>query len=336
MTSFFMYLGQLYLTPPQIYNSYHNLANSICIPWNKTAYKEEHLWALKSPSGFRTPCKHLWGLNLAAVASRFDFSSLDELSDLEYANDATDDLLISTHVRTAGLEFLTCFTEWDQESFPIDPPPPPTRITIYNQLISNYYHPIIENRWRAKFAARGFQFPEHARDLFLSNWKTISPSLPAFINTHFLLFILNAHPTTTRKRHFSADTRHLPKTQDNFPCPFCLDGVDCYSHFTTDCNTTTSSFRSISLQHNLSLNPSSLSTLSLREIFSLSFSSPFNTKNTKLTLAIITAFISSIYLTRKMLVAKGPGPRQLAIASSHLMANTMSNINRIIPPPNPP
>ena len=249
------YITRFYILPHnELGNQIRNIMRRKIISFNGSAHKFIHLSTPSSLFGPSTPLRDIWASNVSALASQFDFNSIQIVNSKAvlpgklYLNDDGPDwngLLIGDHIACAALEFVNDIIpkkNGEPDLTPLDMskykhPQKRLQKTLYSIAMTEYTHDTHDNlhdklqHMNMTTHPSPSLSPAHS---FTLHGNNISPHIPAHIRDHQRSLIFNALPTEMRRRFSNpASTRGPP---DNpHPCFFCQTGPDHVKHIYGDC-----------------------------------------------------------------------------------------------------
>ena len=163
ITPLFSYITRFYILPyKELGNKIRNIMRRKIISFNGSAHKFIHLSTPPSLFGPANPLRDIWALNVSALASQFDFNSVQIVDSKAvlpgklYVNDDGPDwngLLIGDHIACAALEFLNDiipFKNGQPDLTPLDMskykyPLKRLRKTLYNIALTEYTTDVLDN-----------------------------------------------------------------------------------------------------------------------------------------------------------------------------------------------
>ena len=236
------------------------------VSFHGTAHKYMHLVSRKHSLGLAQPIRDPWAANMAALASQFDFASIQPcrfamVPGKHYIN--ADDarcpaqhdprewntMLIDDHITCAALELLNDHTPRTLDNIIITETYDVSRYKhkrktlrkrIYNQFRKHYQDEQIDDI-TLKLIKRGMtQGNERADDhthtyALLDNCEDLLPSLPHAVHNHHRLIIFNALATDRRRASANMLVPVRGPAGNPHPCYFCGKGPDHLTHIYRDC-----------------------------------------------------------------------------------------------------
>ena len=251
------YITRFYILPhKELGNKLRNIMRRKIVSFNGSAHKFIHLSTPTKHFGPSTPLRDLWAANVSALASQFDFNSIQitnskaVLPGKLYLNDdgpPWNGLLISDHIACAALEFVNDIIpkkDGQPDLTPLDMskykhPLKRLRKTLYALALTEYTDDINENLLYKLHHMNMSSHPTHSppntpSTNFTSHGKNISPNIPPHLRDHQRALIFNALPTDMRRR-FSNPAPPRAPPPNTHPCYFCHTGPDHVKHIYGDC-----------------------------------------------------------------------------------------------------
>ena len=304
----YMYLGSFFLIPYTFCKIFLSKCYRLLVP--HSSFKMSYLFVSKKRFGFDPPLVNLWGRNLVVLANKFPAESLNR----ESLRDAfwrgrpwiyKDSCRITEHRQMAALEFLQSWSDHPRNrendlilALPLVSSFLKDRKVMYDGLVERAFAPSVENDVPRKLSLLGVR-DACAHAALKANIPALPAKLPAYIRTVFLMFLWKGISTTSRSRY---RTRGVEKNFENFPCPFCLTGVDDFAHFLSDCMALEAAkevyFSSDLLSPLLPL----LSSAPL-QVFTLGFELVKDRALAQTTCAAVVCFVAGVYFARKRVLA---------------------------------
>ena len=253
----FSYLSRYYLLPyHEVGSVVRRIAARKIIPFNGGAYKYIHLIAPPDRFGFSLPLKDLWALNVADLASQFDYSKLvlspnpingEKIAILpgkEYINDGGAEwngLKAEDHIACAAMELVNDLLPHDPNSFDLAPldtskykhPVKRLRQKIY-KIAMTAYDGFYEEDVARKFANIKVRTNNAAKNHIMHGANIIN-TIPPIMRNHQKYIHLHALATDSRR----AKAMHVPPRgpPDNpHPCFLCHIDKDSQHHIYTNCH----------------------------------------------------------------------------------------------------
>jgi ribonuclease HI len=309
-----MYLGALMVIPYNYVQEYTSLVSKVTIPYGGTGFRYHHLLPAFPPLHFKPHLRDLWTSNLAALASRFDFSPhLSPTSEPPVPSIEETSCRISEHVKFASEEYIL----WRNKAVPAirhDDLSKETssRHSLYNHLIKYAYQATAKKDWARKLEKLGITHSTSLGSLS-SNFKSVSSSTPDFARTFFLSFLLKTLPTSKRLRHF-------PGASPTLPCPFCLsEEADDFRHFVSNCPPLWDSLAGSPMGSVCGFKEVSPDPLHRLQVISLTTDHPDSTEKKNVINCIIAFVSGALFARRRVLAQTNPSGLQ-DFMSAHITA----------------
>jgi ribonuclease HI len=302
ITPIYMYLGALFVIPPDYEQEYRAAVSRVVIPFGGTAFKYHHLLPSYPPLHFKPHLRDLWSSNVSALANRYNF-------DPYFSPDpppldpgiAESSCRISEHISFASTEYLVWRMNSDpalrHESLQKETS---SRGSLYHHLVRYAYQEDTKKDWVVKLGKIGITHEASLSNLS-KNFGQVASTTPDYARTIFLSFLLKAIPTSTRLRFF-------PGTGPVLDCPFCLGGVDDFRHFMSGCPALWESLTESSMGVSGGFSEVLPSRRRRFRLLTNTLSGPVDSPGKKEVIHCIIAFVCGTLFARRRVLAQGnPG-----------------------------